>query len=53
MEKVIVYGVGAYFEKNRREIEKNYHIIGYCDIDERKLEKLDKDDKKNSSQNDI
>lgn len=42
MEKVIVYGVGAYFEEHREEIEANYHIIGYCDTDEGKLERLEK-----------
>lgn len=31
MKKIVIYGIGQYFNKYETEIEKNYEVVGYID----------------------
>ena len=31
MENIIVFGIGAYFEKKKAAIRDKWHIVGYID----------------------
>ncbi len=39
--KTIVYGLGGMFARYNGYIHKNYHVVGYCDRDISKLEKIE------------
>lgn len=41
MKKVIVYGLGNYFEENKEFIFENYEVVGFSDKDKVKLKNLE------------
>lgn len=38
MEKIILYGIGKRYKDYKEYIERKYEIIGYCDINESKID---------------
>ena len=43
MDKVIVYGLGNRFERQREEIDASYEIVAYCDKNEERAKEICKD----------
>lgn len=46
MDKVIVYGLGKDYKRNSMIFDKVYNVVGYCDSDEKKFERLPEDKRK-------
>lgn len=40
MSRIVVYGLGKYFEENREAISNEYNVVAYCDINKEKVRKL-------------